>query len=148
MNNQRGSACCLASMTLWMQNGYFTRLLKTAQCKCPSRKPSGPSALGARRSIRHTLGDQLRASAQRSVERKGPRKAPPDSRGNPQHLRMTPEVSLLVVRFWEIARLWAGDAEVMRQRIRDAPARESFFLPTSPVPNPTTPRFTCSRHVA
>src|SRR6266849_9438965 len=41
------------------------------------------------RSIRHTLGDQLRASAQRSVERKGSRKTPPDSPGNPQHLRIT-----------------------------------------------------------
>jgi hypothetical protein len=28
--------------------------------------------------IRHTVGDQLRASAQRSVERKGSRKTPPD----------------------------------------------------------------------
>src|SRR5260370_29131586 len=36
-------------MTLWMQNGYFTRLRKTAQCKCPFRKPSGPSALACLR---------------------------------------------------------------------------------------------------
>jgi len=36
----------------------------------------------AGRSIRHTLVDQLRASAQRSVERKGSRKTAPDSRGN------------------------------------------------------------------
>src|SRR6266851_1493495 len=50
MNNQRVSPCCLASMTRWMQNVYFTRLGKTARCKCPSRKPSGPSAL-ARLSI-------------------------------------------------------------------------------------------------
>ena len=33
-------------MTLWMQNGYFTRLRKTAQCKCPSRN------LLVRRSVR------------------------------------------------------------------------------------------------
>ena|SRR5712664_4541824 len=37
----------------------------------------------ARRSIRHPLGDQLRASAQRSLERKGSRETPPDSRGKP-----------------------------------------------------------------
>src|SRR5207302_9700374 len=89
MNNQRVSPCCLASMTLWMQNGYFTRLRKTAQCKCLLRNLLERPLWRGCRSIRHTLGDQLRASAQRSVERKGSRKTPPDSPGNPQHLRIT-----------------------------------------------------------
>ena len=61
-----------ASMTLWMQNGYFTRLRKTAPGKCPVRKTLlGRPLWRACRSVRHTLGDQLRASAQRSVEREG-----------------------------------------------------------------------------
>src|SRR6202049_1949996 len=79
-----------ASMTLWMQNGYFTRLRKTAPGKCPLQKTLlGHPLWRACRSMRHPRGDHLRASAQRSVERKGSRKTPPDSGGNPKHLRIT-----------------------------------------------------------
>lgn len=70
----------------------FHALAENGAVQMPLQKPSGPSVRPlwrGCRSIRHTLGDQLRASAQRSVERKGSRKTPPDSPGNPQHLRIT-----------------------------------------------------------
>jgi uncharacterized glyoxalase superfamily protein PhnB len=86
---QRVSPWRLASMTLWMQNGYFTRLRKRHSANAPPENLLGRRLWRACRSIRHTLGDQLRASAQRSLKRKGPRQTLPDSRDNPQHLRIT-----------------------------------------------------------